>query len=71
MQIKALSQISIDLGIPDITLRRAIHRKAFPAEKSGGTWLIDLEDKQFAIYLSSYKQKPRRTPAKASFPCKP
>jgi|GEM_PF-6144848 len=60
MQVKALSEISTELGIPDITLRRAIHRQAFPAQKSGGTWLINIEDKEFMSYLQSYRQKPRR-----------
>jgi len=61
MQIKALSEISAELGIPDITLRRAIHRQAFPAQKFGGTWLINIEDQKFMSYLQSYRQKPRRT----------
>ena len=60
MQIKALSEISAELDIPDITLRRAIHRRAFPAQKSGGTWLVNIEDQKFMSYIQSYRQKPRR-----------
>jgi excisionase family DNA binding protein len=58
--MKTIAEIANECGVHRTTLNKAIERGAFPARKSGDTWLIDDESEAFKSWQSGNGQgRPR------------
>lgn len=52
--MKSLTEMSKDLNIPYETLKQAVRDGRITARKSGGTWLIEQDDKLIQ-FLAKYQ----------------
>jgi hypothetical protein len=60
LKLRTLQETAKILGLNEATLRSAANDKRLPATKSGGTWLVDLDDPLVQKYQANLSPRQRR-----------
>jgi hypothetical protein len=59
VNVKTLQEAAHLFGLNEATLRSAANDKRVPASKSGGTWLLDIDDPAVQAYRERLKPRER------------
>jgi hypothetical protein len=57
MQVRTLQDIAKEKNIQGGSLRNAIKNGTLKATKSGGTWLVDMADKEVIEYFKNFQHR--------------